>query len=142
MELKFRPHHFLCALCFQGKGYSLAFVRNFQKIMDRLHSDDQINITVTGVTDSICTPCPSRRDTLCLSEETINTLDNAHAAALEIKPNDMFSWKEAKQIIAEKITLETFHKICAPCSWKKLGICETILTKHLEQSAHSLNSKD
>ena len=27
--LQFRPHHFLCAFCFQGKGYSPEFIENF-----------------------------------------------------------------------------------------------------------------
>ena len=46
--LKFRPHHFLCTLGFQGKGYSPGFVANFQAIADRLRGPD---LAVAGALD-------------------------------------------------------------------------------------------
>ncbi|RYZ78407.1 MAG: DUF1284 domain-containing protein [Proteobacteria bacterium] len=63
-KLKFRPHHFLCAVGFQGKGYSPEFVENFKTIKSVLDSThgDQVMIEVIERTDSICAPCPSRRD--------------------------------------------------------------------------------
>src|SRR5580658_144977 len=108
-EINFRPHHFLCALCFQGNGYSRAFVANFQSIMDRLNSSqgDTTEINIINYTDSICAPCPNRIDKQCTMEAKISVLDHAHAAALAIKPNTSITWGGAKNLIAEKITLDT-----------------------------------
>ena len=33
--LEFRPHHFLCTLGFEGKGYSDEFVRNYYRYADQ-----------------------------------------------------------------------------------------------------------
>jgi hypothetical protein len=131
MEISFRPHHFLCALCFKGSGYSPAFVANFHVIMDILHSSqgDNTKINVVAHTDSICEPCPNRLGKTCTTEEKINLLDTAHAAVLDIHHQDSITWGEAKKRIAEKMTLEKFHQICAVCSWKQYGICEDVIKK-------------
>lgn len=131
-EIYFRPHHFLCTLCFQGKGYSPAFIANYYAIIAAL-TNEQTKITVTNKTDSICEPCPHRTQYFCQSEDSISILDHAHATALGISPLQQLSWHEAKQIIKEKITLETFQHICASCSWQALGICENALTTFLNQ---------
>lgn len=129
MEINFRPHHFLCAFCFRGRGYSPAFITNFTTIMDFLNSleGDDANITIVNYTDSICAPCPSRHDQLCASQEKITALDHAHAQALNIQNETHLTWKQAKNRIATYINLETFNHICARCNWKELGICESVL---------------
>lgn len=134
MEITFRPHHFLCALCFQGKGYSPLFIANFQTIMDKLNSPggDATVIQVTTHTDSICAPCPNRIGRHCATEEKIAVLDHAHTDALQLKTETILTWGEAKQRIKEKMTLESFHQICATCSWKQYGICESVLTAFLK----------
>jgi hypothetical protein len=129
LNIHFRPHHFLCALCFQGKGYSPEFIANFSKIMAYLNSEEGEDaiITVVEHTDSICAPCPSKRDALCVSQKKIIKLDRAHADILKIKQGDTISWKEAKKRIQQEMTLEKFHMACAPCAWKKEGMCESVL---------------
>ena len=129
--LEFRPHHFFCALGFEGKGYSPEFVRNFQQIADGLRKDkssgDLIEIRVVSRTDSICEPCPNRRGALCETEEKIQKLDHAHASILKLKEGDVLTWREAKERLAEKMTVEDHHRACAPCSWRPLGICQKAL---------------
>lgn len=134
MIISFRPHHFLCTLCFQGRGYSPAFISNFQFIVDQLHSPDgdKTQIQVVNYTDSICQPCPNRIDTTCITEEKINRLDHAHSAALNITANDKLTWDEAKKRIST-LTIDQFHQICATCEWKKYGICEQVLTEFLNK---------
>ncbi len=128
MKIKFRPHHFLCTLCFQGKGYSPAFITNYEKIVDQLQKKPSTKIRVVNYTDAICAPCPHRQGAHCATQEKITHLDQLHSFVLDIQPGDEFSWEEAKQRIATKLTLEKFHHICAGCSWKNLGICEQVLT--------------
>jgi hypothetical protein len=137
MEIKFRPHHFLCALCFQGGGYSPVFIANFQAIIDVLNSADgdyYIPIQIVPHTDSICDPCPNRIENTCTTEKKITALDNAHAAALDFMPGETITWGEAKKRIADKMTLEKFHQICASCNWKVYGICEGVLSQFLENN--------
>ena len=133
MEIKFRPHHFLCTLCFQGKGYSLGFIKNYKEIVDELKKQgDAALITIVDHTDSICDPCPHRREQRCAMQEKISGLDQAHADTLNIQANDVISWGEAKVRIKKHLSLETFHRICASCSWKKYGICESVLTEFIK----------
>lgn len=127
--IKFRPHHFLCALGFQGKGYSDAFVENFARIIGHLKApggDDHI-IQVVEETDSVCEPCPERRGTLCSEQGKIKRLDEAHGRVLDLKGGDKLSWGEAKMKIASNMDVETFEHICHECSWKDLGYCRKAL---------------
>lgn len=132
MAFKFRAHHFLCALCFEGKGYSPPFIANFQSIMDQLNADSNTLIEVVPHTDSICAPCPNRTDLTCSSQEKITQLDNAHGNALDFKAGEKLSWHEAKEKIAARLTIDTFHQICASCSWKEYGICESKIINFLK----------
>jgi len=133
VDIAFRPHHFLCALCYKGNGYSPAFVANFDMIMKvlRATNGDQVSINIVKETDSICEPCPNRAGSRCQTEDKIRVLDHAHAAALNWKPETRISWGEAKTRIAEQLTLDKFHVICSTCSWKKYGICEGVLKAFL-----------
>lgn len=132
MTIHFRPHHFLCAFCFKGKGYSPEFIANFSEIMKQLNSPegDATIIQVVEHTDSICSPCPHKRDLSCTSHEKILKLDKAHAEVLKIFPGEKISWGEAKKRIQNDLTLDQFHQMCAPCNWKELGICEDVITKN------------
>lgn len=135
MPITFRPHHFLCAFCFQGRGYSSAFISNFQSIIDTLTAPagDATPIKVVADTDSICSPCPNKRGTACTTQEKINQLDQAHATALAISPGETLTWGEAKSKIAKHISVRVFHHICTGCEWKEYGICESVLkTNFLE----------
>lgn len=137
--LKFRPHHFLCTLAFEGKGYSDEFVRNFSEIVKQLQSSsppsslekvgDESEIQVVDVADSICMPCPNREGSGCVSREKISQLDKEHAFILGFKPGDQLTWGEAKKLLAQKMQMEDFNRACAPCSWKTMGVCEGALKK-------------
>jgi soluble lytic murein transglycosylase-like protein/outer membrane protein assembly factor BamD (BamD/ComL family) len=131
--LEFRPHHFLCTLGFEGKGYSDAFVQSFAKIADSLRrvpeAGDHIEILVVEAADSICQPCPNRQGQGCASEDKISKLDREHAAILGLKPGDRITWGQAKKLLAEKMTMAAFDRACAPCSWKSMGVCEAALKR-------------
>lgn len=127
----FRPHHFLCAYNFQGKGYNPAFVDNFNQIMHQLrsHQGDHTLIEVVLETDDICSPCPHRRARRCQKQTKIERIDHRHAQALNVQPGDQLTWGQAKQRMQHSIDIPTFHHICAGCEWKKLGICEQGVVK-------------
>ena len=83
--VQFRPHHFLCALGFQGKGYSDDFTANMVQIVDetlRAPGGDDQQIEIVRNTDDICAPCPKRRGLRCSNQDGIEKLDKAHLRAL------------------------------------------------------------
>jgi hypothetical protein len=131
MTIKFRPHHFLCALGFEGRGYTSLFIDHFQALADHLRGQngDDTEIIVTEAADDICQPCPQRLGNLCTHASKTAPLDQAHAQALGVKAGDRLTWGEAKQRIAQHITPETFDQICAPCEWKSLGLCAAALER-------------
>ncbi len=124
--IKFRPHHFLCTLSFEGKGYSPEFVKNYFEIKNSLTPETVIEI-VLDTADSICQPCPNRQGLRCATEEKVLALDANHAKILGVSGGEQLSWGEALDKIATKMTLEDFHRVCAPCGWKELGVCEKTL---------------
>lgn len=122
--LKFRPHHFLCTLAFEGKGYSPDYVKNFYRIVRDL---DQAQLEVVLGFDAICEPCPHHGTYQCTFEDKVSQLDQAHAEILGLKPGDQLTWAAAKERLKQHMTLERFHQACASCSWKALGVCEAHL---------------
>ena len=131
--LRFRPHHFLCTVGYEGKGYSPEFVANYDLIARELkqeaNGDERLIEVTAGTADSICEPCPNRRGEGCATDEKIQALDRAHQKVLGLSPGERLTWGQAKARIQDRFTLEAFHRDCAPCAWKEFGICETALRK-------------
>jgi hypothetical protein len=131
-RLRFRPHHFLCALGYEGKGYSDAFTANMTSIVaDGLRTEDGqfTEIEVTHRTDAICAPCPKRRGAFCTAEPKIRALDNRHARALSLRAGDVLTWAEAQVRIKERIKPETLDDICKGCRWLPMGMCKSAVAR-------------
>ena len=129
--LKFRPHHFLCALGFQGKGYSEEFTANMHAIVVeqlRVQGGDAREIQTVGHTDDICAPCPKRRERLCSDQAKIKMLDRSHAAALKLAANEVLTWGEAKARILQNVPVGSLEKVCVGCQWLEFGMCEAALS--------------
>ena len=128
--LQFRPHHFMCTLAFQGKGYSIPFVKNYQNIVKTLDADPNTSIEVISKLDAICKACPNQTEKQsCTKQAFIEKLDAAHAKTLDLKENQILTWNEAKEKIKKNMTLERFHVACEGCQWKAYGICEDSLNE-------------
>jgi hypothetical protein len=135
MKLSFRPHHFLCTLGFQGKGYSPEFIKNYTQVVEGLQENEELPIEVVASNDSICQACPHKGVTRCRQEEKIHLLDTRHSQVLSIFPGDHLTWKEGKERLKKKMTMEAFHQACAGCQWKSLGVCETALVNLRTQAS-------
>ena len=72
-----------------------------------------------------------------MSQEKIASLDDRHASVLKLGEGNVLSWGEGLARIKEHMTIETFHKACAGCSWKEAGVCEAALRAHLNEEAGS-----
>lgn len=69
MTIRLRPHHLLCMLTYVGKGYSDAFVANYDLIIDRLGGGEDI-LLVAGP-DDICTPLLGTGGEHCHNESVV-----------------------------------------------------------------------
>lgn len=130
--VRFRPHHFLCSLGFEGKGYSDLFTANMSAIVLghlRAPGGDGTQIEVTDAADDICAPCPKRRGEGCEAAERIARLDAAHAFALRLAPGDRLTWGEAKLRIRASVPQGSLRNLCAGCEWEPLGLCEAALAR-------------
>ena len=131
-SISFRPHHFLCSLGYQGKGYDDAFTANMDAVVaDGLHQSggDDTLITVVRQADEICAPCPQRRGQGCASQRKIDGLDDRHAARLNLMEGEQLTWAEAKERIAAKVKSGDLADLCEGCQWLELGLCEDALTR-------------
>lgn len=135
MRLSFRPHHFLCTLGFQGMGYSPGFVENYAQIVKALQDNEELSIEVVAGRDSICNACPHQGMTGCETEEKIQSLDSRHSQILNIHPGDILSWREGKERLKERMTIDAFHGACEGCQWKDYGVCEKALKKLRNEAA-------
>lgn len=138
-HIRFRPHHFLCALGFQGKGYSDLFTANMSAIVEeqlRAPNGDATLIEVTPLADDICAPCPKRRGRLCSNQDKITLLDRSHASALALQPRERLTWGQAKARIREQVPPGSLKTLCQGCEWEPLGMCESALA-HLHASPES-----
>lgn len=132
--IKFRPHHFMCTLGFQGKGYSLDFIKNYKNIVRILNENEDTMIEVAEYMDDICGPCPNKLDdVLCKTQEKITELDAKHSAILKLIPGEIMSWRQAKERIRQYMSVEKFLDSCSACSWQKYGVCQKALESVLEK---------
>ena len=69
MTVRLRPHHLLCLLTYVGKGYSAAFVANYDAIARRLSRGEHIEI-VDGP-DDICRPLLGEPEPHCWRDSVI-----------------------------------------------------------------------
>lgn len=130
--LRLRPHHVLCALGFEGKGYSDAFTANMASLVEgRLRGPEggATAIEIVGAADAICAPCPRRRGAGCLDQPKIDGLDARHGAALGLVPGDRLTWAEALDRVRGRVRPGDLARLCAGCSWLAGGMCERALAR-------------
>lgn len=129
--IRFRPHHFLCALGFQGKGYSEDFTANMAGIVDRLRGPGggDLLLQVTYQADAICGPCPHKRGLGCEKSAKITALDSRHAAALRLRDGGCLTWGDAQARIRSHVAPGDLQTLCAGCAWLELGLCEDALAR-------------
>lgn len=137
MTIRYRPHHFLCSLGFEGKGYSDGFTANMHNLVVgqlRAPGGDAVEIEVTAITDDICAPCPKRRGRLCVDQGKITRLDRAHGEALDLAAGDRITWGAAQDRMAA-LEPEDLDRICAGCAWLEMGMCKAALARLKETRA-------
>ncbi len=130
MTVRLRAHHLLCMLTYVGKGYSPAFVENYEVIASRLSAGEEIEL-VAGP-DDICGPLTADPDAHCHGASVIER-DRAAADAVarligsplapgaRITPSAALLTRLRKTFATGEI-----RTACSGCEWASLcdGVAE------------------
>lgn len=120
-----RPHHLICNICFEGKGYNQIFIDNFTNIHKQLSNNNcYIQLVKNSLLDDICKYCPENNSLHCVSEDKVSQLDSGYLKLFKLNYSDILNVNDVDSIIKRYLTLNDFRKICNKCSWYKYGICE------------------
>lgn len=131
--VRLRPHHLLCLLTYAGKGYSPAFVENFDRITARIAAGDPI-LLVEGP-DDVCAPCAADAAAHCHGE-SVRARDAAAGAALAGHMGDLSPGQTLRldgallNRLRTAFASGTIRGACAGCEWSQLctGIAAACFT--------------
>ena len=136
MTLKLRPHHLLCSLSYAGKGYSQAFIENFDAICQRLENGECVQL-VEGP-DEICAPLLSDTQAHChqssvreRDQRALRDLSNALSQKLSIGSRLLLSAKHIHHL-RQAFKSSTLRSACAGCEWHEL--CTSIASQDFGQA--------
>lgn len=128
MTVRLRAHHLLCALTYAGKGYSDAFVANYDQVARRL-SDGEDILVVNGP-DDICAPLLGDPNAHCNEQSVI---DRDRQAAEDIgkllgqtPEAGSYVHLTPARLAALRAAFSSgvTRKACTGCEWAEL--CDTI----------------
>ncbi len=115
MEL--RPHHGLCLLFFQGKGYSPEFVKNMTQLKQALAENRLVQLT--GQPDNICSACPHFVDGDCGAKAP--RYDQAILDLCRLHLGQTLSLGQLQEAIrANILTPGLREQVCGDCQWSDL----------------------
>jgi hypothetical protein len=137
MPIRLRRHHVLCALTYDGQGYTDAYIANISRLVfSELGRADggKKEILITADADAICAPCPHRRGLCCDTEDLVSAMDAAHGEMLDLEPGDRLTWAECRTRVLERIVPDDLQTLCAGCSWLAGGTCQASLQRHLSKT--------
>lgn len=127
MTIRLRPHHLLCMLTYVGKGYTPAFVANYDRLARRIAHGEPI-LVVAGP-DDVCAPLlgPDGPPSIHCHDPSITERDRRAARAVRellrtaiatgahIQPDAALIARLRRAFAAG-----TIRAACAACSWAPL----------------------
>ena len=154
--MRLRVHHLLCSALYVGKGYSVAFCGNMQKVVtwlweplsepeegkrqeepgDILCEGEKREIRLITEPDDICGACPNLGDNGCkLDDDHVVTKDAALAQVLGLEVERVYPVAELLHTVSKNLTAEIFENSCHNCDWYGQGLC------HYEQLAEKYRGR-
>ncbi len=113
----FRPHHLMCWQTYRGKGYSEAFVANFDRLKVAAVERPDQPIQLAIATDPICEPCPHRRAATCETAESNDARDQALLDETGFNVGEVLALDAALATVAPRF-LELQAHVCVGCKWQ------------------------
>ncbi|MBC2886939.1 DUF1284 domain-containing protein [Ochrobactrum sp. CM-21-5] len=124
MTVRLRGHHLLCMLTYIGKGYSPAFVENYDAIAGRLSEGEDI-VLVNGP-DDICEPLLCDGDCHCFEQSVVRRDEAALEAVgalldISLKTDATFDL-DAERLARMRTAFAngTLRGACEHCEWSQL----------------------
>ncbi len=128
MTVRLRAHHLLCMLTYVGKGYSPAFVENYEAIAARLSAGEEIEL-VAGP-DDICDPLTADPDAHCHGESVVERDRAATEAIARLIGSPLGLGARitpgASLLVRLRKTFATgeIRTACSGCEWS--GLCDSV----------------
>jgi hypothetical protein len=128
MTVRLRAHHLLCMLTYVGKGYSPAFVENYEAVAGRLSAGEEIEI-VDGP-DDICAPLLGDAEPHCLGEGVVERDRRAAEAVATLLAMPVRSGARIRPSASLLLRLRRqfadggIRSACSGCDWS--GLCDTV----------------
>lgn len=128
MTVRLRPHHLLCLLTYAGRGYSPAFVANYDAVAARLSAGEDILI-VSGP-DDICAPLLASGDAHCgrksvMERDKLAAREVARWLAVPITAGATLRLDAARlATMRQGFAAGRIRAACAGCEWA--GLCTTV----------------
>jgi hypothetical protein len=128
MTVRLRSNHLLCLLTFVGKGYSAAFIANYDAIAKRLGRGEDVLI-VSGP-DDICQPMLGEAESHCSGEsaagrDELAARDVGKLLARPIHAGARFSLDASTLAgLRAAFSAGVTREACQGCEWA--GLCTTV----------------
>ncbi len=117
--IRLRPHHGMCLLNFEGRGYSPEFTEKMTAVSELLRREPETAVSVSGGADDLCAACPNCINGQCTSEKP-GVFDRRVSEAAGVRPGDVLPWS-AFSAKTRVLNRESLREICAGCQW--LPVC-------------------
>jgi len=115
---KLRGHHLICLHFFNGKGYSIEFVKNLR---DTLKIIEELGAKISRGADDICNKCPYLKNKRCSydnhSNEEITEMDEFALILLKETSGTRITWHDIRDKIRH-IFPSWVERYCKKCSWE------------------------
>jgi hypothetical protein len=122
--IRLRPHHLLCILTYAGKGYSPAFVTNYDVIAARIGAGETVSIVFAP--DDICAPLLGEADTHCLNvsvteRDRLAARDVAALLGNSVQEGSILTLDVARlKRMREAFATHAIRNACPGCEWQDL----------------------
>lgn len=133
MTVRLRGHHLLCILTYVGKGYSERFVKNYDRVAERLDAGESV-VIVDGP-DDICAPLLSDEDAHCVRSGPAERDRSALRDLSEVFGRDL---RAGSSVVIDKDWLQRARELfrsgmvrraCFGCEWHDLCTDVSIATR-------------
>lgn len=113
-----RPHHGLCTLFFEGKGYSKAFTDRMWKIIYEAEQGSELRLVCRA--DGICEVCPNRRGVRCAGGNAL-VYDEKVLSLTGLREGMTVTLGQLQQAVQEKILQPgKWEEVCGDCQWAEI----------------------
>ena len=103
MSKHLRPHHGMCFLFYEGKGYSEDFTDHMGKIINELNNDPYQKIILKTETDIVCENCPNNEAGECTTADKVKRYDEDVLKACGLIEGDEISFAGFSDLVRENI---------------------------------------